>query len=237
VEQLNAEFVEQLNAEVVELQFAEIVAAGADQSSVDLDVDHQAPLLGLLSTPRRHLKRACSCGTDDRVRFRKRIRILQQSVRRLKIRCKSMDGVVKELRSRDLVDEHLGTAPNSRFAGMQLSLLKHQVCCIVLLADQFVQWDVASRGGRPSSDVAILLRLQRDVRAAALQKKVFGDLDHHAMDCPPWEAHVPLLITAIVRKFANARLAHLGKTFTDKTMGAASAKRSEKPRLLIFQHV
>ena len=149
VEQLNAEVVEQQHPEVVEQQFAEIVAAGADQSSVDLDVDHQAPLLGLLSTPRRPLKRACSCGTDDRVRFRKRIRILQQSVRRLKIRCKSMDGIVKELRSRDLVDEHLGTAPNSRFAGMQLSLLKHQVCCIVLLADQFVRRDVASRGGRP----------------------------------------------------------------------------------------
>ena len=75
------------------------------------------------------------------------------------------------------------------------------------------------------------------VRQLDLQKKVFSDLDHHAMDCPPWEAHVPLLITAIVRKFANARLAHLGKTFTDKTMGAASAKRSEKSRLLIFQHV
>ena len=82
-----------------------------------------------------------------------------------------------------------------------------------------------------------LCRLQCDVCAAAVHKRAFADLAQHALDCCPLEAHVPLLIQTVARKFAKARLGHLGKSTTAAVMGTAHSKRSQKSRLLIFQHV
>ena len=49
--------------------------------------------------------------------------------------------------------------------------------------------------------------------------------------------HVPKIIKCLAHKFLKARLGHLGKLFTTAKHGAASEKRNQQTRILIFKGI
>lgn len=84
----------------------------------------------------------------------------------------------------------------------------------------------------------VLKTMETDIAvAASWDCNIFPNLSEHSLDCEPSSVHSILLIKNIAFKFANARLGLHGKQETERIMGAAQARRSQKSRLLIFSNI
>ena len=105
---------------------------------------------------------------------------------------------------------------------------------VVLLADRALEHELIKLNNSPPRHKQFLDRLIFVVfRACSVDRLIFNDLVDH--DCSNFlDQHVPFLIKLLAGKYLKARLGHLGKLFTEKQMGAASSRRNQRTRGVIF---
>ena len=107
---------------------------------------------------------------------------------------------------------------------------------VIVLTDQAMQRAIRQSDGAPPTDSQFLNKLLCTVSMASAEDRlIFPDLyghdDSNVFDC----LHVSALIKQLACKFAMARLGLLNSTATIGEHSAASVKRNQATRLLIFK--
>ena len=105
---------------------------------------------------------------------------------------------------------------------------------VVLLADRALEHELIKRDGQPPRDKQFLAQLLLVIfQTCAVDRHVFGELaDHDSSSL--LDQHVPRLIKLLAGKYLKARLGHLGNEYTTSRVGAASSKRNQRTRAVIF---
>ena len=107
---------------------------------------------------------------------------------------------------------------------------------VVQLTDQALKLELSKRGGLPPADIHFMRKLECTVyRASTADRNIFGDLYSH--EASPLDTHVPNVVKALADKFAIAMLRHRAREHMECKKGAASNKRNNVARTLIFQGI
>lgn len=115
-----------------------------------------------------------------------------------------------------------------------LKYASRSVFRIIQLTDSALNEAILKTGGSPPSDPQFLRRLENVIlHASVCDVHIFKHLQHSVFEID----HIPNMIKAISRNYANARLGYLSKTYTTSKKGVASNVRNKATRLLIFKGI
>jgi hypothetical protein len=106
---------------------------------------------------------------------------------------------------------------------------------VIYLSDRALQLEIVRTGGKPPTNNNFFQKLLHTVVQSSMQDRhIFSEVQGHG---ELLHQHVPKIIKCLAHKFLKARLGHLGKLFTTAKHGAASEKRNQQTRNLIFKGI
>jgi hypothetical protein len=107
---------------------------------------------------------------------------------------------------------------------------------VIQLTDQALKIELNKINNIPPSNSNFIKNIERIVfRASTADRYIFKELYGHDANASLFNMHVPIIIKAIVNKFALASLCHRTRGFVEERKGAASNTRNNATRLLIFK--